>query len=194
MNRLLRRPAPGRKALVLLWPKRGSASTARDEEDSRTRGQLLERFLEGREEAAFEVLLRRHGPMVLGVCRRILSNAHDAEDAFQAAFLVLIRKGQSLRPRQTLGNWLYGVAYPTALKARAARWKRRSKERQTAAMNRPHPAREGTQNAWVATRNGNRGFEAHERQNALKALPRSDEVAYRKAVVEKGQNEILPGG
>ena len=107
-----------------------------------TDGQLLERFLTGREEAAFEVLVRRHGPMVLGVCRRILSNAHDAEDAFQAAFLVLIRKGQSLRPRQTLGNWLYGVAYPTALKARAARWKRRSKERQTAAMNRPHPARE----------------------------------------------------
>jgi RNA polymerase sigma-70 factor (ECF subfamily) len=107
-----------------------------------TDGQLLERFLTGREEAAFEVLVRRHGPMVLGVCRRILSNAHDAEDAFQAAFLVLIRKGPSLQPRQTLGNWLYGVAYHTALKARAARWKRRAKERQTAAMNRPHPARE----------------------------------------------------
>jgi RNA polymerase sigma-70 factor (ECF subfamily) len=107
-----------------------------------TDGQLLERFLAGREEAAFEVLLRRHGPMVLGVCRRILSNAHDAEDAFQAAFLVLIRKGPSLQPRQTLGNWLYGVAYHTALKARAARRKRRAKERQTAAMNRPHPARE----------------------------------------------------
>jgi RNA polymerase sigma-70 factor (ECF subfamily) len=97
-------------------------------------GELLERFLAVREEAAFEVLVRRHGPMVLGVCRRVLSNAHDAEDAFQAAFLVLIRKGPSLLPRQTLGNWLYGVAYHTALRARAACWKRRAKERQAAAM------------------------------------------------------------
>ena len=102
-----------------------------------TDGQLLERFLAAREEAAFEVLLRRHGPMVLGVCRRVLSNVHDAEDAFQAAFVVLIRKGPSLLPRQTLGNWLYGVAYHTALKARAAGWKRRAKERQAAAMGRP---------------------------------------------------------
>lgn len=101
-----------------------------------TDGQLLHRFLAAREEAAFEVLLRRHGPMVLGVCRRVLSNADDAEDAFQAAFLVLIRKGPSLLSRQTLGNWLYGVAYHTALKARAAGWKRRAKERQ-AAMSRP---------------------------------------------------------
>jgi RNA polymerase sigma-70 factor (ECF subfamily) len=101
-----------------------------------TDGQLLERFLTAREEAAFEVLVRRHGPMVLGVCCRVLSNVHDAEDAFQAAFLVLIRKGRSLLPRQTLGNWLYGVAYYTALKARAASWKRRAKERQ-AVMSRP---------------------------------------------------------
>jgi RNA polymerase sigma-70 factor (ECF subfamily) len=107
-----------------------------------TDGQLLERFLAERQEAAFEVLVRRHGPMVLGVCRRILSNVHDAEDAFQAAFLVLIRKGPSLQPRQTLGNWLYGVAYHAALKARAARWKRRAKERQAAAMNRSEAARE----------------------------------------------------
>jgi RNA polymerase sigma-70 factor (ECF subfamily) len=107
-----------------------------------TDGQLLERFLAAREEVAFEVLLRRHGPMVLGVCRRVLNNAHDAEDAFQAVFLVLIRKGPSLLPRQTLGNWLYGVAYHTALKARAAAWKRRAKERQAAAMSRPETAAE----------------------------------------------------
>jgi RNA polymerase sigma factor (sigma-70 family) len=107
-----------------------------------TDGQLLERFLAAREEAAFEVLLRRHGPMVLGVCLRVLSNAHDVEDAFQAVFLVLIRKGPSLLPRQTLGNWLYGVAYHTALKARAARGKRRAKERQAAAMRRPESAAE----------------------------------------------------
>jgi RNA polymerase sigma-70 factor (ECF subfamily) len=102
-----------------------------------TDGQLLERFLAMREEAAFEVLVRRHGPMVLGVCRRVLSNVHDAEDAFQVTFLVLIRKGPSLLPRNTLGNWLYGVAYHTALKARAASWKRHAKERQAAVMSRP---------------------------------------------------------
>jgi RNA polymerase sigma factor (sigma-70 family) len=102
--------------------------------DDLTDGQLLERFLAAREEAAFEVLLRRHGPMVLGVCRRVLSNGHDAEDAFQATFLVLIRKGPSLLPRPTLGSWLHGVAYRTALKARAARWKRCVRERQAAAM------------------------------------------------------------
>ncbi len=110
-----------------------------------TDGQLLERFLAMREEAAFEVLLRRHGPMVQGVCRRILCNVQDVEDAFQATFLVLIRKGPSLLPRHTLGNWLYGVAYHTALKARAAGWKRRSKERQ-AAMSRPQTPAEDMEN------------------------------------------------
>jgi RNA polymerase sigma-70 factor (ECF subfamily) len=99
-----------------------------------TDGMLLERFLSMGEQAAFELLVRRHGPMVLGVCHRILNNSHDAEDAFQAVFLVLIRKGPSLLPRPTFGNWLYGVAYHTALKARAASWKRRTKERQAAAM------------------------------------------------------------
>jgi RNA polymerase sigma-70 factor (ECF subfamily) len=109
-----------------------------------TDGRLLERFLSAREEAAFELLVRRHGPMVLGVCRRVLSNSHDADDAFQAAFLVLIRKGPSLLSRQTLGNWLYGVAYHTALKARAACWKRRAKERQAAAMAETEAPPDGT--------------------------------------------------
>jgi RNA polymerase sigma factor (sigma-70 family) len=93
-------------------------------------GQLLESFLTRREEAAFEALLRRHGPMVLGVCRRILRNLHDAEDAFQATFLVLARKAASVRPRDMVGNWLYGVAYRTAMKARAMNAKRRVKEKQ----------------------------------------------------------------
>src|SRR5215468_2448544 len=102
-----------------------------------TDGQLLERFLAQREEAAFEELVRRHGPMVLGVCRRVLANEHDVEDAFQATFLVLVRKAEAVRPRDHVGNWLYGVAYRTALKARrsASRWK--SREKQVTAM--PHP-------------------------------------------------------
>jgi RNA polymerase sigma factor (sigma-70 family) len=97
-----------------------------------TDGQLLERFLAAREEAAFEELLRRHGPMVLGVCRRVLPGVHDAEDAFQATFLVLVRKGASVVARESVGNWLYGVAYRTAQKARVATARRQAKEKQMA--------------------------------------------------------------
>src|SRR5262249_35158038 len=77
-------------------------------------------------------LVRRHGPMVLGVCRRMLRNPHDAEDAFRATFLVLVRKANSLGRRDLLGNWLYGTAYRAALEALAAR--RRVRERQGAIM------------------------------------------------------------
>jgi RNA polymerase sigma factor (sigma-70 family) len=90
--------------------------------------RLLEMFLARRDETAFEALMRRHGPMVLGVCRRVLRNAHDVEDAFQATFLVLVRKASSLRSRELLANWLYGVAYRTSIKARAMNAKRRIKE------------------------------------------------------------------
>jgi RNA polymerase sigma factor (sigma-70 family) len=93
-------------------------------------GQLLESFIVGREAAALEALVGRHGPMVWGVCRRILPNHHDAEDAFQAAFLVLVRKASSIRPRAMVGNWLFGVARQTALKARATSAKRRAREKQ----------------------------------------------------------------
>src|SRR3954466_999675 len=83
-----------------------------------TDGQLLDRFVGRREGPVFEAIVRRHGPMVWGVCRRILRDHHDAEDAFQATFLVLARRASSVKPRDKLGHWLYGVAYQTAKKAR----------------------------------------------------------------------------
>jgi RNA polymerase sigma factor (sigma-70 family) len=102
--------------------------------DGPSDGQLLESFLVRRDEIAFEALVRRHGPMVLGVCQRVLRNVHDAEDAFQATFLVLSRKADSVNPRDMVGNWLYGVAYRTALKARAMNAKRRAKEKHAGAI------------------------------------------------------------
>lgn len=90
-----------------------------------TDGQLLECFVRHREPTALEVLLLRHGPMVWGVCRRLLDH-HDAEDAFQATFLVLVRKAASIRTN--LGSWLYSVAHRTARKALAVRAKRRGRE------------------------------------------------------------------
>jgi RNA polymerase sigma factor (sigma-70 family) len=95
-----------------------------------TDGQLLECFLARRDEAAFEALVRRHGPMVLGVCRRILRHTQDVEDAFQATFLVLIRKAVSLRQRELVGNWLYGTAYRVALDMRTANASRQAREKQ----------------------------------------------------------------
>src|SRR5262249_20126127 len=102
-----------------------------------TDGQLLECFVSRREGAALEVLVRRHGPMVWGVCRRLLRSHHDAEDAFQATFLVLVRKAASVLPRAMVGNWLYGVAHQTARKARATGARRRLRERQVTAMPEP---------------------------------------------------------
>jgi RNA polymerase sigma factor (sigma-70 family) len=95
-----------------------------------TDGQLLARFVTTNDEASFATLLRRHGAMVLGVCRRVLRDFHDAEDAFQATFLVLARKAASVVKRESVGSWLYAVAYNTALEAANANSRRRTRERQ----------------------------------------------------------------
>jgi RNA polymerase sigma factor (sigma-70 family) len=102
--------------------------------DALTDGQLLERFVAAREEEAFAALVRRHGPLVLGVCRRLLRGRADAEDAFQATFVVLFRRARSLDRRGSLAGWLYTVAYHVALRARAAAARRRLQERRVVQM------------------------------------------------------------
>src|SRR5690348_7166938 len=108
-----------------------------------TDGKLLDGYVARRDEAAFAALVRRHGPMVLGVCRRVLGSPHDAEDAFQATFLVLVRRAASVVPRELVGNWLYGVAYRTALEARRTAARRQAREKQVNDM--PQPAAESEQ-------------------------------------------------
>lgn len=93
-----------------------------------TDGELLDRFATRHDQDAFAALVSRHGPMVLGVCRRVLHDHHDAEDAFQATFLILVRKSTSLNQNRPLGNWLYTVALNTACKARESAERRRRHE------------------------------------------------------------------
>jgi RNA polymerase sigma factor (sigma-70 family) len=90
--------------------------------------QLLRRYHEGRDEVAFEALVSRHGPMVLGVCRRILPDPRDVEDAFQATFVILAEKGRTLGEDDPVARWLYGVACRVALRARSSAARRRRLE------------------------------------------------------------------
>jgi RNA polymerase sigma factor (sigma-70 family) len=92
--------------------------------------QLLDRFIHHQNEAAFAELVERHGPMVMGACRRVLCNSHDAEDAFQATFLVLIRRACDIGDADRLANWLYGVAFRTATKAKTDAFRRQARESQ----------------------------------------------------------------
>jgi len=112
-------------------------------------GQLIDRFVHRRDEAAFEALVRRHGPMVHGVCRRILGDPHDVEDAFQAVFLILVRKASSIGRRDSLGSWLFQVAYHMALRVEARSRRRKSHERQVEDMPSPASAPEA---AWSDVR------------------------------------------
>jgi RNA polymerase sigma factor (sigma-70 family) len=105
-------------------------------------GALLANFAGSQDEAAFAALVRRHGPMVQGVCRRVLRDVYAAQDAFQATFLLLARRAGTLADPERVGPWLYGVAYRTAARARAAAARRRVRERRAPAANAPGPVEE----------------------------------------------------
>lgn len=129
--------AQPRAGAVLSYLRRLVAAPAGDDASDR---RLVARFAATRDEQAFTALVERHGAMVLGTCRRLLSDAHAADDAFQATFLVLARKAASLQERGTVAGWLYTVACHSALKARAADQRRRQREREVPPMPPSEPA------------------------------------------------------
>ena len=116
--------------------------------------QLLDRFVRDRDDAAFTELVRRHGPLVLGVCRRVIPDRHLADDAFQAAFVVLARKAESVQPADKLASWLYGVSYKVALRARTMAGRRAKHETLTATLPDtpvpPDPVDDGVLDAEIA--------------------------------------------
>jgi RNA polymerase sigma factor (sigma-70 family) len=121
-------------SLLIDFVQRFRRSALLREGEEETDGQLLERVVTGRDSVALETLVRRHAPMVWGVCRRNLAHQDEAEDAFQATFLVLLRKAASIRSRELLANWLYGVAQKTARKARQMAAVRGGLEKQVEVM------------------------------------------------------------
>jgi RNA polymerase sigma factor (sigma-70 family) len=106
-------------------------------EEALTDGQLLSSFIASQDEASFAALVRRHGPMVWRLCLRVLGHVQDAEDTFQATFLVLARKATAVVKRESVGSFLYGIAYRIALEAKAINDRRKRRERQMEEM--PHP-------------------------------------------------------
>lgn len=130
-------PGPFNQVLRQLRRLVGGPSTA-----TTTDAELLQRFVRERDESAFADLMDRHGPMVLGVCRRMLGDAHAAEDAFQAAFLVLIRKAHTIGNREAIGPWLYRVAFRLALRARGSFDRTRFQPLEVETMDTHQPASE----------------------------------------------------
>ena len=108
-----------------------------------TDAQLLDLFIAQKDQAAFEALVRRHGPMVLKVCRRVVGNHHDAEDVFQATFLLLARKAFSLKSKDRVANWLHGVALRSSLNAKKLRAKTQVRERQMVGIPEPEAVKQG---------------------------------------------------
>jgi RNA polymerase sigma factor (sigma-70 family) len=139
---------PNEELMASLFRSSGSLTPTRYVEDVPD-ALLLERFVDQWDQAAFGDLVRRHGPMVLGVCLRILRDPHAAEDAFQATFLLLVRKAGSVRKRASVGPWLYGVARRVALEARGA------------ASRRQVPAPLDPEVAWVDDHDGLERDELH---------------------------------
>src|SRR5262249_35473227 len=121
------------KVLRCLRRMAGAAETAPPDR------RLLDRFVDG-DQTAFAALVKRHGGMVLGVCQRVLDDVDDAEDAFQATFLVLSQKARAIRRRESVSSWLYGVAYRTALNARTRAARRRAHERRAVTGDTAAPA------------------------------------------------------
>src|SRR4029079_11048650 len=120
------RPAMPSPLVGVWWRRvRGGLSAGPEYWDA----ELLGRYAAGDDPDAFAGLVHRHGPTVLGVCRRVLGDGPDADDAFQATFLVLVRRAKDVRDPSRLAGWLFGVAYRTALEARTVRarlWRRES--------------------------------------------------------------------
>src|SRR5262249_26179018 len=108
-------------------------------DEERSDAEYLDRFTTDHDELAFAAVVRRHGPLVRGVCRRVLGESLDADDAFQVTFLVLAARAAVLRPRKSLGPWLYRVARHVALRAYHNNARRQSRERQAPLPARPDP-------------------------------------------------------
>src|SRR5262249_4575412 len=118
------------------------------EADEQSDARLLQQFVAQRDEGAFATLLERHGPLVLGVCRQVLGNTHDAEDAFQSTFLILARKAASLRRQESLAAWLHRVALNLSRTALAGTARRRAHEREAALMAQATPAADEAARDW----------------------------------------------